>query len=130
MDDRNSAPETQNSGPARKGEAVSIDTLTTPEALQEHFGIGKSAYYEDVKFLKGQGFEIKTHKDAEKRTIVEPETVQLLTALRQHVAATSSREGFKYGGDLALADEAGTLGDADTPVPNPVQDFEPEAGSP
>ncbi|MGB3613541.1 MAG: hypothetical protein WBA10_07070, partial [Elainellaceae cyanobacterium] len=104
MDDQNSAPETQNSGPVRVGEAVEIDALTTPEALQEHFGIGKSAYYEDVKFLKGQGHDIKTHRDDEKRTIVEPETVQLLSALREHVVATGSREGFKYGGGLAVVE--------------------------
>lgn len=78
-----------------------VDVLTTPEAIQEKYGVGKSAYYDDLKFLKAQGHTIKSHRDAEKRTILEPETVQLIVALREHVAATGNREGFAYSGALA-----------------------------
>jgi hypothetical protein len=127
MSDRNSSPEAQNSAPPQNLGEVEIDTLTTPESLQVHFGIGKSAYYDDIRFLRAQGHPIKTHRDEEKRTIVEPETVQLLSALRSHVVATGSREGFKYGelsvvGETSLGDVATSgLGDSpsweqDTPV--------------
>lgn len=126
MSDWNSSLDDQNSSPDWKAESVEIDPLTTPESIQERFGISKSTYYDDVRFLKGQGYTIESHKDEEKRVILEPAAVQLISALRLHVTATGSREGFKHGGDLALADEAGTLGDADTPIPNPAQGFEPE----
>ena len=78
MSDRNYSPEAQNSAPPQNLGAVEIDALTTPESLQAHFGIGKSAYYDDIRFLKAQGHDTKTHRDDEKCTIVEPETVQLL----------------------------------------------------
>ena len=123
MSDRNSSPEAQNSAPPQNLGAVEIDTLTTPESLQAHFGIGKSAYYDDIRFLRSQGHPINTHRDDEKRTIVEPETVQLLSALRSHVVATGSREGFKYGGGLAVMEET-SLGDVAADGPNPTPDYE------
>ena len=107
---------------------MEIDTLTTPESLQVHFGIGKSAYYDDIRFLRAQGHDIKTHRDDEKRTIVEPETVQLLSALRSHVVATGSREGFKYGGGLSVVGET-SLGDVAADGPMPASDYEAATGS-
>lgn len=128
MSDRNSSPEAQNSAPPQNLGAVEIDTLTTPESLQAHFGIGKSAYYDDIRFLRAQGHPINTHRDDEKRTIVEPETVQLLSALRSHVVATGSREGFKYGGDLAVMEDA-SLGDVAADGPTPTPEYEAATGS-
>lgn len=117
MSDQNSAEEPQNSGQDSEAGIAQIDTLTTPESIQERFGIGKSAYYDDIKYLRGQGYEIKTHRDEEKRTIVEPETVRLMSALREHVAATGSREGFQYASGLAVTEAAGGLGGMATPTP-------------
>jgi hypothetical protein len=128
MSDRNSSPEAQNSAPPQNLGEVEIDTLTTPESLQVHFGIGKSAYYDDIRFLRAQGHDIKTHRDDEKRTIVEPETVQLLSALRSHVVATGSREGFKYGGGLSVVGET-SLGDVAADGPMPASDYEAATGS-
>jgi hypothetical protein len=92
-----------------------VDVLTTPEAIQEKYGVGKSAYYDDLKFLKAQGHTIKSHRDAEKRTILEPETVELIVALREHVAATGNREGFAYSGALAVAEDLSSQGMTTTP---------------
>ncbi len=128
MSDRNSSPDDQNSAPSRKTGDVEIDTLTTPESLQQHFGIGKSAYYDDIRFLRAQGHPINTHRDEQKRTIVAPETVQLLTALRAHVAATGSREGFKYGGGLAVMEDA-SLGHVAEEEPTPTPEYETASGS-
>lgn len=79
------------------------EVLVRPEDLQAEFGIKKDAYYEDIKFLKGLGFAIPTRKDADKKTLLEPESAALIRALRQHVVAMGQREGFQSG---ALAESS------------------------
>ena len=116
-----------NSSQDWKAESVEIDPLTTPESIQERFGISKSTYYDDVRFLKGQGYTIESHKDGEKRVILEPATVQLISALREHVTTTGSREGFKYGG-LSVVGET-SLGDVAADGPMPTPDYEAATGS-
>jgi hypothetical protein len=127
MSDWNSSLDDQNSSQDWKAESVEIDPLTTPESIQERFGISKSTYYDDVRFLKGQGYTIESHKDGEKRVILEPATVQLISALREHVTTTGSREGFKYGG-LSVVGETG-LGDVAADGPMPTPDYEAATGS-
>jgi hypothetical protein len=77
--------------------AAETETLIHPEDLQAELGIKKDAYYEDVKFLKSLGYDIQTRKDDEKRTLLEPESADLIRELRQHVSARGKREGFRAG---------------------------------
>ncbi|PSN17802.1 hypothetical protein C7271_15860 [filamentous cyanobacterium CCP5] len=129
MSDWNSSLDTQNSSPDWNPESVQIDALTTPESIQERYGVSKSTYYYDIKFLKAQGYEIYSHKDGEGCTILEPETVQLVCALREHVAATGNREGFRYGGELLVSDEETSLSDVMGDVAAQMPGVESASGS-
>jgi hypothetical protein len=85
-------------------ETPHAETLIHPEDLQAELGIKKDAYYEDLKFLKSLGYDIQTRKDDDNRVMLEPESAALIRALRQHVADTGKREGFREG---VLAETAG-----------------------
>lgn len=84
-----SAPETP------RPETSLPETLVHPETLMAELGIKKDAYYEDLKFLKGLGLAIRTQRDQEKRTLLEPESAALIRELRAHVVTTGQRQGFR-----------------------------------
>jgi len=103
---------------------ISIRNAETPIQCR----IWNCCYYDDIRFLREQGHDIKTHRDDEKRIIVEPETVQLLSALREHVVTTGSREGFKYGGGLSVVGET-SLGAVAADGPTPTPEYGEASGS-
>lgn len=72
------------------GTEITEETHVRVPKLLEILGVGKSAYYEDLKFLG-----IKTIKDNDGCSWITIEELEQVKQLRKHVENTGARKGFQ-----------------------------------
>jgi len=87
----------------------SLTRIYTESVLSE-LQVGKDTYYADMKFLG-----ITTQKDSDRKAYITQEDLDLLLALRSHVANNGTRQGFKnpQSGELMVR-ESGKVATAGT----------------
>ncbi len=101
-----------------------IDHQIRPEQLQSELGIAKDAYYAYLKHLN-----IKASRDSDRKSYLDPEEVNLIRLLREHVVAGGKIADFVVSGALAISDHgdlAAPYGEIPSPTgpPDPAQAVE------
>lgn len=91
------------------------------ESVLAQLHVGKDTYYADIKFLG-----ITTQKDSDRKAYINQEDLELLIALRSHVAQTGTRQGFCYpqNGDLVISNgsqKMAPIGSNTTEYPEPEE---------
>jgi hypothetical protein len=82
-----------------------LSTKRRPDEICEVLGIGKSTYYDRLKFLG-----IKASKD------LNSEQMRLMEELNEHIRETGKMEGFGGGGQLALSESSGLASALEIPM--------------
>lgn len=87
-----------------------VSTKRRPDEICEVLGIGKSTYYDRLKYLG-----IKASKDGD-GAYLSAEQMKRMEELNEHIKETGKMEGFGGGGQLALSESSGLASALDIPV--------------